>query len=94
MTTVMSKAVTMDENGDARKEEELYQRLITENKVSTKHNNMQFFFTGTVGKSETIEKLSCVPLGLFMEIIWYSFIFGQIILRKFHVPVYRLVYQC
>lgn len=33
MTTVMSKAVNMDENGDARKEEELYQRLITENKV-------------------------------------------------------------
>lgn len=33
MTSVMYKAVNMDENGDSRKEEELYQRLITENKV-------------------------------------------------------------
>lgn len=33
MTSVMYKAVNMDENGDSRKEEEVYQRLITENKV-------------------------------------------------------------
>ncbi|XP_045459966.1 FGFR1 oncogene partner 2 homolog [Melitaea cinxia] len=32
MTSIMYKAVNMDENGDSRKEEELYQRLITENK--------------------------------------------------------------
>ncbi|XP_013134786.1 PREDICTED: FGFR1 oncogene partner 2 homolog [Papilio polytes] len=32
MTSVMYKAVTLDENSDTRKEEELYQRLITENK--------------------------------------------------------------
>ncbi|XP_011556180.3 FGFR1 oncogene partner 2 homolog isoform X1 [Plutella xylostella] len=32
MTSVMCKAVTMDENGDTRKEEETYHRLITENK--------------------------------------------------------------
>ncbi|XP_013185930.2 FGFR1 oncogene partner 2 homolog [Amyelois transitella] len=32
MTSVMYKAVNMDENGDSRQEEELYQRLITENK--------------------------------------------------------------
>ncbi|CAH0669224.1 unnamed protein product [Spodoptera exigua] len=32
MTSIMYKAVTLDENSDARKEEELYQRLITENK--------------------------------------------------------------
>lgn len=31
----MYKAVTLDENGDARKEEEVYQRLITENKVNS-----------------------------------------------------------
>lgn len=33
MTSIMYKAVTLDENSDARKEEEVYQRLITENKV-------------------------------------------------------------
>lgn len=33
MTSIMYKAVNTDENGDTRKEEELYQRLITENKV-------------------------------------------------------------
>lgn len=33
MTTVMYKAINMDENSEARKDEELYQRLITENKV-------------------------------------------------------------
>ncbi|XP_028038444.1 FGFR1 oncogene partner 2 homolog [Bombyx mandarina] len=32
MTTVMYKAINMDENSEARKDEELYQRLITENK--------------------------------------------------------------
>ncbi|XP_039746365.1 FGFR1 oncogene partner 2 homolog [Pararge aegeria] len=32
MTSVMYKAVNMDENGESRKEQELYQRLITENK--------------------------------------------------------------
>ncbi|XP_059061908.1 FGFR1 oncogene partner 2 homolog [Achroia grisella] len=32
MTSIMYKAVNTDENGDSRKEEELYQRLITENK--------------------------------------------------------------
>ncbi|CAH0721525.1 unnamed protein product, partial [Brenthis ino] len=32
MTSIMYKAVNMDENGETRKEEELYQRLITENK--------------------------------------------------------------
>lgn len=32
MTSIMYKAINMDENGDSRKEEELYQRLITENK--------------------------------------------------------------
>lgn len=33
MTSIMYKAVNMDENGDARKGEDIYQRLITENKV-------------------------------------------------------------
>lgn len=33
MTSIMYKAVNVDDNSDARKEEELYQRLITENKV-------------------------------------------------------------
>ncbi|XP_026491380.1 FGFR1 oncogene partner 2 homolog [Vanessa tameamea] len=32
MTSIMYKAVNMDENGESRREEELYQRLITENK--------------------------------------------------------------
>lgn len=35
MTSVMYKAVTLDENGETRKVEELYQRLITENKVTS-----------------------------------------------------------
>lgn len=37
MTSIMYKAVNMDAHGDTRREEELYQRLITENKVGEKY---------------------------------------------------------
>lgn len=45
MTSVMYKAVTLDENGEARKEEELYQRLITENKVFGNLINYHFIYS-------------------------------------------------
>jgi hypothetical protein len=40
MTSIMYKAANMDDNGDSRKEEELYQRLITENKVHFKDTHL------------------------------------------------------
>lgn len=53
----MYKAVNMDENGDSRKEEELYQRLITENKV------IQTFYI------QPADYLSSVNLKTFSELI-------------------------
>lgn len=52
MTSVMYKAVNLDENGETRKEEELYQRLITENKVISIYYRIltctTFFHTFTI----------------------------------------------
>lgn len=43
MTSIMYKAINMDENGDARrKEDEIYQRLLVENKVGFDFLRMGF----------------------------------------------------
>lgn len=45
MTSVMYKAVTLDENNEARKEDELFHRLVTENKVTYNYSRNDRFIS-------------------------------------------------